>query len=173
MLGGGGGERECLRGRHGVPPSKTFIDCHVDTTGMPRGYAGISEVAGLTNAGRYDEAVVLLRREIKAAPNNANAWYNLGVIAYKRGNYRDATNTFAQATDIDQAFVDAWYNKGRALAMLGKNFLALRAFEKVLVLDLHDTDALAQRDLMLEKISHVPKGQGSSGTRTQQTQLHE
>jgi len=140
---------------------------------MPRGYTGISEVAGLTEAGRYDEAVVLLRRDIKAAPNNANAWYNLGVIAYKRGNYRDATNAFAQATDIDLAFVDAWYNKGRALAMPGKNFLALRAFEKVLVLDLHDTDAIAQRGLMLEKISHAPKGQESCGTRSRQTRLHE
>ena len=140
---------------------------------MPHGYTGISEVAGLTEEARYDEAVVLLRRDIKAEPNNANAWYNLGVIAYKRGNYRDATNAFAQATDIDPLFVDAWYNKGRALAMLGKNFEALRAFEKVLVIDSHDTDAIAQRGLMLEKISHVPKGRESCGTHIRQTQFHE
>ena len=57
--------------------------------------------------------------------------------------------------------------------MLEKYFLALRAFEKVLVIDSHDTEALAQRGLMLEKISHAPKGQVSSGTHTRQTRLHE
>ncbi|MCX6697845.1 MAG: tetratricopeptide repeat protein [Methanoregula sp.] len=68
--------------------------------------------------------------------------------------------------DIDPEFVDAWYNKGRALTMLGKNFEAIRAFEKLLIINSHDTDAITQRDLMLEKISPPPKGQESCGTRS-------
>jgi len=48
---------------------------------------------------------------IRHDPNNANAWYNLGVIVDVFGNYRDGVNAFSQAADIDKDFTNAWFNK--------------------------------------------------------------
>jgi len=66
--------------------------------------------------------------------------------------YRDALNSFGQATDIDPEFNEAWYNKGIALMNLGKNLEAIRAFDKVLKINPHDRRAHDQRDLAQKKI---------------------
>lgn len=61
--------------------------------------------------------------------------------------YQDALFAFAQATDIDPEFDQAWYNKGGALLRLRKYLEAIRAFDKALKLNPRDQEALYQRDL--------------------------
>ena len=67
-------------------------------------------------------------------------------------SYQDALNSFAQATDIDPEFTEAWYNKGVALMELGKYLEAIRAFDKALKINPHDKRAHEQRDLAQKKI---------------------
>jgi len=45
------------------------------------------------------------------------------------GRYHDALNSFAQATDINPEFTEAWFNKGMALMNLQKYLGAIRAFD--------------------------------------------
>jgi tetratricopeptide (TPR) repeat protein len=66
--------------------------------------------------------------------------------------YQDARNSFAQATDIDPAFAEAWYNKGIALMNLEKFLEAIRAFDKAIALNPNDHEARQQRDQAQEKI---------------------
>lgn len=66
--------------------------------------------------------------------------------------YQDALNSFAQATDIDPEFTEAWYNKGMALMNLQKYLGAIRAFNKLLKIHPHDERAHEQRDRALKKI---------------------
>ena len=106
----------------------------------------------LAEQGRYDEALDLVNKGIKLDANNANAWYNKGIILFKMCSYQDALNSFAQATDIDPEFTEAWYNKGVALMELGKYLEAIRAFDKALKINPHDKRAHEQRDLAQKKI---------------------
>jgi tetratricopeptide (TPR) repeat protein len=66
--------------------------------------------------------------------------------------YQDALNSFAQATDIDPEFAEAWYNKGMTLMHQEKYFDAIRAFDKALKIDPHNRRASEQRDLAQKKI---------------------
>lgn len=49
----------------------------------------------LTESGQYEKALELVNREIKTDANNANAWYNKGILLFKMGRYQDARNSFA------------------------------------------------------------------------------
>jgi tetratricopeptide (TPR) repeat protein len=106
----------------------------------------------LAESGQYDEALDLVNKGIKHNANNANAWYNKGIILFKMCRYQDALNSFAQATDIDPEFTEAWYNKGMTLMNLGKYLEAIRAFDQLLKIDPHDERAREQRDLVQKKI---------------------
>jgi len=124
---------------------------------------GLSDKAHeLAESGQYEEALDLVQREIKTDANNANAWYNQGVILFKMCRYQDARNSFAQAADIDPEFAEAWYNKGIALVHLGKYPEAIRVFDKVLTITPGNNEARHQRDLALEKIMESVKGSPQS-----------
>ena len=106
----------------------------------------------LAESGQYDEALDLVNKGIKLDGNNANVWYNKGIIPFKMCRYLDALNAFAQAADIDPEFTEAWYNKGMALMNLQKYHEAIRAFDKVLKINPHDDRACEQMDLAQKKI---------------------
>jgi tetratricopeptide (TPR) repeat protein len=114
---------------------------------------GLSDKAHeLAEAGQYEKALELVNREIKTDANNANAWYNKGILLFKMCRYQDARNSFAQAADIDPEFAEAWYNKGIALMTLGKYLEAIRTFDKAIAINPNDRDARQQRDLAQKKI---------------------
>ena len=106
----------------------------------------------LVKAGQYDEALAFVNKGIRLDANNANAWYNKGLILFKMCRYKDALNAFAHAADIHPEFTGEWYNKGMALMHLQKYLEAIRAFDKVLKIHPHDERARDQRDLAQKKI---------------------
>jgi tetratricopeptide (TPR) repeat protein len=106
----------------------------------------------LAESGQYEEALDLISKGIRLDANNANLWYNKGVILFKMCRYQDALNSFSQAADIDPEFTEAWVNKGVALMELGKYLVAIRAFDKAIAIDPGDSQARHYRDLAQKKI---------------------
>ena len=102
---------------------------------MPDAPDLFSEAIELAEGGLLDEALTVFQTLLKTDSNNANAWYNVGIILFKQAKYRDTVNAFGQATDIDPEFTDAWFNKSLALLNLEKDTEALRALDKVLKLN--------------------------------------
>jgi tetratricopeptide (TPR) repeat protein len=123
----------------------------------------------LAESGQYDEALALVNKGIKLDANNANSWYNKGIILFKMGRYQDALNSFAQAADIDPEFTEAWYNKGLALMHQQKYLEAIRAFNKLLKIHPHDVRAHEQLDLAQRKI--IESGCFSQSSPGNQTKL--
>jgi len=114
---------------------------------------GLSDKAHeLAESGEYEKALELVNKDIKTDANNANAWYNKGILLFKMCRYQDARNSFAQAADIDPEFAEALCNKGVALMSLGKYLEAIHAFDKVIALNPNDHEARQQRDLAQKKI---------------------
>jgi len=119
---------------------------------MPDARDLFSEATELVELGRLDEALALFQALLKTDSNNATLWNNIGIILFRQEKYRDAVNSFGQATDVDPEFTNAWFNKSLALVNLGKYLEAIRAFDKVLKINPHDERAREQRDLAQKKI---------------------
>ena len=119
---------------------------------MPEARELSDKALGLAESGHYEEALDLISKGINIDANNANAWYNKGIILFRMCRYQDALNSFSQAADIDPGFTEAWVNKGVALMELGKNLAAIRAFDKAIAIDPGDSQARHYRDLAQKKI---------------------
>ena len=52
-------------------------------------------------AGQYDDAVPMLERSLELAPANAQAHFNLGLIAATRGDTQAAVSHFEAALRLD------------------------------------------------------------------------
>jgi tetratricopeptide (TPR) repeat protein len=116
-----------------------------------------SEAADLAELGRYDEALALFLALIKTDANNADIWNTIGIIKFRQGYFRDAVNAFGQATDIDPNYSSAWFNRSLAFLHLGKETEALRALDKVLLLNPRDTEAQSQRALIVGNLAQAGK----------------
>ncbi len=77
---------------------------------------------------RYHEA---LARD----PQNAKAYYALGVIAYTQGSYRSAVINLGRAIGLEPRDPDFWFYLGNAYAQLGKHRKAVDAYEHVIAVD--------------------------------------
>ena len=119
---------------------------------MPDARELSDKALGLAESGHYEEALDLINKGIKIDANNANVWYNKGVILFRMCRYQDALNSFAQAADIDPGFTEAWVNKGVTLMELGKTIAAIHAFDKAIAIDSGDSQARHYRDLAQKKI---------------------
>ncbi len=65
---------------------------------------------------RPREAVELLRRALKLAPNDALILTNLGSALRAEGNHEGAIAAFTRATELDTDLAAPWYNLGKTLA---------------------------------------------------------
>jgi tetratricopeptide (TPR) repeat protein len=119
---------------------------------MPDARELINRAVELAESGQYDEALDLVNSGIRLDANNANGWYNKGIILFNMCRYQDALNSFAQAADIDPEFSEAWYNKGMTLLHIGKYPEAIRAFDKLIKIHPYDERARGQLDLAQKKI---------------------
>jgi Ca-activated chloride channel family protein len=91
-----------------------------------------------------------------------------GSAEYKRGNYQGALDGFAQATGAD-----ADYNRGNALARLGRYQDAIAAYDKSLSENPGDEDALANKaavQALLQQQQAQQQSSNSQGDSSQQDQ---
>ncbi|HEX7027748.1 MAG TPA: VWA domain-containing protein [Gammaproteobacteria bacterium] len=88
-----------------------------------------------------------------------------GVAQYRAGNYEAAVETL---DGIETA--DALYNKGNALARLGRTPEAVAAYEQALKLDPKHEDARHNRDLLLKQQQQQDSQQNQNGENDQDQQ---
>lgn len=99
---------------------------------VPREKARLLVAQGdnLAQAGRYREAQEFFDEAIRLDPDNALAWYNLGVCQMEFGDATAALNYFDKATSLDPKLVEAWSNRGALLNQLGRAEEALQSLER-------------------------------------------
>lgn len=56
---------------------------------------------------KYKEASIMYRRAIQKDRKNADAWYRLGLVDLKTGQFSDAAGAFTRAAQLDPSNVDA------------------------------------------------------------------
>jgi tetratricopeptide (TPR) repeat protein len=77
---------------------------------------------------RYHQAIAI-------DPQNAKAYYALGVIAYTQGAYSSAVINFRRAIGVESRDPDFWYYLGNAYQQLSKYREAVDAYDHVVALN--------------------------------------
>ncbi|MDO9033815.1 MAG: tetratricopeptide repeat protein [Methanoregula sp.] len=66
---------------------------------MPNARELSHRVVELAESGQFDKALDLVNKGIKVDGNNANVWYNKGIILFKMCRYQDALNALVVSQD--------------------------------------------------------------------------
>jgi tetratricopeptide (TPR) repeat protein len=106
----------------------------------------------LFERGDYKRARTRYHEAIAIDPQNARAYYALGVIAYTQGSYNSAVINFRRAIGLQSRDPDFWFHLGNAYAQIGQYKPAIDAYEHVLALnrlypEIHYTKGLAHYNL--------------------------
>ncbi len=92
--------------------------------------------------GRPDEGAKYCQEFLNSNPYSACAWYNLGTLQHKLGEFEQAVFAFDYATIIQEEFISAYYGKANALMELERYDEAIRTCLQSLNYDRHDVAIL-------------------------------
>ena len=73
-------------------------------------------------------------KALSIKPNNADAYYNMGIARQQQGNLEEAIKAYNKALSIKPDYADAYNNIGNALQQQGKLEEAIEAYNNVLTL---------------------------------------
>jgi tetratricopeptide (TPR) repeat protein len=102
-----------------------------------------TEALRLHQSGQFAEAERLYRQIIARDPRHADSLHLLGVLAYQRGEPRNAADLIGQAIAINDAVPFFHNNRGLALAALGQIDEAAAHYERALALKADYVEALS------------------------------
>ncbi|NNF42483.1 MAG: tetratricopeptide repeat protein [Phycisphaerales bacterium] len=94
-----------------------------------------------SDAGQYDEALVLFQDLLAENPTITPAYMGIGDIHMVRKNYEQAEPAYARAARLEPNNFDAQYGHGLALQMLERFVEAVRAYRRALRIDPGSTKA--------------------------------
>jgi len=112
-----------------------------------RGY--LVEAYHLFQQGRLEEAEVATLNILKIYQDNAEANHLLGIIAIQREQYDLACKYITRATQVNPKYIEAYFNLGAVLKILGQNMDALRAFDHAILLKPDYVAAYCNRGALL------------------------
>ncbi|RPH96647.1 MAG: sulfotransferase family protein [Lysobacterales bacterium] len=91
--------------------------------------------ATLFKAGQTEEAERWLRHTTALAPNFAKPWSDLGQLLLESRRPQEAVEVLEEAVRLDAQDGEAWFNLGKARAVIGRGPAADEAFEKSFALN--------------------------------------
>ena len=63
-------------------------------------------------------------------PDEAEAWFNLGVSYHRIGDLKAARDAYQQAVDLRESMSGAWHNLGIVCGQINDNLAAMNAFRQ-------------------------------------------
>ena len=114
----------------------------------------------LLNDNQFDEALKQYGELLKADPENVSALVHISEIQRRQGKYEDALATIRKARAKDANNLEAGYNEGLLLDVLGRLDDAAKVFEKMVDLTSHangayTTEEKNNRGIFLERLGTV------------------
>ncbi|MFZ4542865.1 MAG: tetratricopeptide repeat protein [Saprospiraceae bacterium] len=106
------------------------------------------------NRNKLKEAIAIYKEIPKFDKDNADAFYNVGLLYLDLDSVKQAKDNFNIAVSVDPQYVLGYYFRGRALEMLGELADAKRDYEQTLVLSPNyqpAKDALEKINIKIKK----------------------
>jgi Ca-activated chloride channel family protein len=126
------------------------------------------------HAGKFKQSADEYGRALARAPNDVKLQYNLGVAAYKSGEYAKAGDALGRSLHADRLDLqeNAYYDLGNVLFRVGQETVAkqpeqttekwkksIASYESALKLNPKDQDAIYNRDLVKRKLAALEQQQ--------------
>jgi tetratricopeptide (TPR) repeat protein len=112
-----------------------------------------------------DEAISLYEKAVKAKPDYALAYVNLGVLLERKGESDEAIADFHKALQINPDYPDAYYNLGNALQQKGLFGQAIENYQKALATNPDFAEAAGN---LAELLASCPDTQMRNGARAEE-----
>jgi tetratricopeptide (TPR) repeat protein len=114
----------------------------------------------LLSDNQLDEALKRYRELAEADPENSGAVVRIGEIQRRQGKYEDALATIRKARKMDAGNLEAGYNEGLLLDVLGRYDESAQEYEKMVDLTSHangayTTEEKNNRGIFLERLGAV------------------
>jgi len=114
----------------------------------------------LLSDNQLDEALKRYRELAEADPENSGALVRIGEIQRRQGKYEDALATIRKARKMDSGSLEAGFNEGLLLDVLGRYDESAQAYEKMVDLTSHangayTTEEKNNRGIFLERLGAV------------------
>ncbi|MBN1397659.1 MAG: tetratricopeptide repeat protein [Bacteroidetes bacterium] len=100
----------------------------------------------------WKDKLTLWTDVVNKAPNNARAWYNMGILIKDLRRYDEALIYFDNAIELKPDYSDALLNKGMVYASLGKIDEVIKCYNRVIELNPDDYQSWNNIGNALEKI---------------------
>ena len=100
----------------------------------------------LLDNGQLDEALKQYQALAKADPQNADAFIHISEIQRRQGKYQDALTTIRKAIAIDPKSLEAGYNEGLLLDVLGQFQQATAVYQHMVDLTSHANGAYTPQE---------------------------
>ena len=104
-----------------------------------------------------DEALNSLETALKINPNDANFWFNKGMVLENMGRYSEALNSYRQSAALNPSLDKAWYRQGCLLATQGRYNESLPLLDKAIQLNSRNADARNTKEFVLMKLQENGK----------------
>lgn len=91
---------------------------------------------------RLDEAIIAARRATTLNPENANAWWQLGLAVHDKDGYGVAFPHFKKTMELAPSFAFGWHRLGWAYKKTGQTDEAVNCWEKATEIDPERVDTL-------------------------------
>jgi predicted TPR repeat methyltransferase len=102
--------------------------------------------------GRRDEAIDFVKRALKLAPRNADAWNNLGNMLLAANDEKAAELAYTNTTNLKPDNAEAWYNLANLFRRQRRRDDAVRCYKRVLDLNPKFAGAYENIALLLLRI---------------------
>ncbi len=102
---------------------------------------------------QHEEALNSLETALQINPNNANYWFNKGMILEETERYAEALVAYGQAATLNPSLDTAWYRQGWILAKQGSYNESLPLLDKAIELNSKNADAWNTKGLVLMELN--------------------
>jgi Ca-activated chloride channel family protein len=119
------------------------------------------ELYNLYKQGKYAETEQALQAAVERAPEDLGQHYDLGVVQYRQGKFKEARESFERAKEITdpKAKARALYNLGNAEVKLGNLEGAKKAYQDSLSYDLENNETQENLKWVEEQLKKQPPQQ--------------
>jgi Flp pilus assembly protein TadD len=105
--------------------------------------------AVFNKTGRLSEGLIACQKSVELAPENAEAYYNLGVTLKELSRLEEAEESYKKAIALKPDFADAYNNLGITLKELDRLAEAEEIYSKGIILKPSSAEALLNRGQLL------------------------
>lgn len=115
-------------------------------------FTDYDQAKSLSDAGQYQQAIVVYSRSINLLPNDADSYLGRGYAYENLGEYQKALSDYSQVIALKPRDPRAYFVRGLLYDLMGKTDRAIQDYSTAISLQPNNADAYYYRGMAWEKL---------------------